>query len=153
MAITFGVSLSVDDYWDIPEFARRAEALGYGRVTMGEHIMDGNPPRPTLLNLPAMAAAAGATSNLRVMTGIVIAPLYHPVTLAKMVATVDQVSSGRLDFGIGISGQRGTKIEFDAVGVDVHTRGKRTDEMLQVCLLYTSPSPRDLSTSRMPSSA
>ncbi|MEC9445407.1 MAG: LLM class flavin-dependent oxidoreductase [Chloroflexota bacterium] len=132
MAITFGVSLSVDDYWDIPEFARRAEALGYGRVTMGEHIMDGNPPRPTLLNLPAMAAAAGATSNLRVMTGIVIAPLYHPVTLAKMVATVDQVSGGRLDFGIGISGQRGTKIEFDAVGVDVHTRGKRTDEMLQV---------------------
>ena len=132
MAITFGVSLSVDGYWDIPEFARRAEALGYGRVTMGEHIMDGNPPRPTLLNLPAMAAAAGATSNLRVMTGIVIAPLYHPVTLAKMVATVDQVSSGRLDFGIGISGQRGTKIEFDAVGVDVHTRGKRTDEMLQV---------------------
>ena len=132
MAITFGVSLSVDDYWDIPEFARRAEALGYGRVTMGEHIMDGNPPRPTLLNLPAMAAAAGATSNLRVMTGIVIAPLYHPVTLAKMVATVDQVSSGRLDFGIGISGQRGTKIEFDAVGVDVHTRGKRTDEMLEV---------------------
>ena len=132
MAITFGVSLSVDDYWDISEFARRAEALGYGRVTMGEHIMDGNPPRPTLLNLPAMAAAAGATSNLRVMTGIVIAPLYHPVTLAKMVATVDQVSGGRLDFGIGISGQRGTKIEFDAVGVDVHTRGKRTDEMLQV---------------------
>ncbi|MCS5666556.1 MAG: TIGR03619 family F420-dependent LLM class oxidoreductase [Dehalococcoidia bacterium] len=132
MAITFGVSLSVDDYWDVPEFARRAEDLGYGRVTMGEHIMDGNPPRPTLLNLPAMAAAAGATSNLRVMTGIVIAPLYHPVTLAKMVATVDQVSNGRLDFGIGISGQRGTKIEFDAVGVDVHTRGKRTDEMLQV---------------------
>ncbi|MEC8857975.1 MAG: TIGR03619 family F420-dependent LLM class oxidoreductase [Chloroflexota bacterium] len=132
MAITFGVSLSVDNYWDVPEFARRAEDLGYGRVTMGEHIMDGNPPRPTLLNLPAMAAAAGATSNLRVMTGIVIAPLYHPVTLAKMVASVDQVSSGRLDFGIGISGQRGTKIEFDAVGVDVHTRGKRTDEMLQV---------------------
>ena len=132
MAITFGVSLSVDDYWDVPEFARTAESLGYGRVTMGEHIMDGNPPRPTLLNLPAMAAAAGATNNLRVMTGIVIAPLYHPVILAKMVASVDQVSNGRLDFGIGISGQRGTKIEFDAVGVDVHTRGKRTDEMLRV---------------------
>ncbi len=130
--ITFGVNLSIDDYWDVPEFARRAEDLGYGRVTMGEHIMDGNPPRPTLLNLPAMAAAAGATTNLRVMTGIVVAPLYDPVILAKMVASVDQVSGGRLDFGIGISGQRGTKIEFDAVGVDVHTRGRRTDEMLQV---------------------
>ncbi len=130
--ITFGVNLTVERYWDVPEFARRAEEMGYSRVAMGEHIMDGNPPRPTLLNLPAMAAAAGATGSIRVMTGIVIAPLYHPVTLAKMVASVDQVSGGRLDFGIGISGQRGTKIEFDAVGVDVHTRGKRTDEMLQV---------------------
>ncbi|MDE0719700.1 MAG: TIGR03619 family F420-dependent LLM class oxidoreductase [Dehalococcoidia bacterium] len=130
--ITFGVNLSVDNYWDVPEFARRAEDMGYGRVTMGEHIMDGNPPRPTVLNLPAMAAAAGATRNIRVMTGIVVAPLYHPVTLAKMVASVDQVSGGRLDFGIGISGQRGTKIEFDAVGVDVHTRGKRTNEMIDV---------------------
>ena len=130
--ITFGVNLSVDDYWDVPEFARRAEAMGYGRVTMGEHLMDGNPPRPTLLNLPAIAAAAGATKTIRVMTGIVIAPLYDPVILAKMVVSVDRVSGGRLDFGIGISGQRGTKIEFDAVGVNVRTRGKRTDEMLQV---------------------
>ncbi len=130
--ITFGVNLSVDDYWDVPEFARRAEAMGYGRVTMGEHLMDGNPPRPTLLNLPAIAAGAGATKTIRVMTGIVIAPLYDPVILAKMVVSVDRVSGGRLDFGIGISGQRGTKIEFDAVGVNVRTRGKRTDEMLQV---------------------
>lgn len=130
--ITFGIHLAVDNYWDVPEFARQAEILGYKRVTIGEHIMDGNPPRPTLLSLPAMAAAAGATRTLRVMTGIVIAPLYHPVTLAKMVSSVDLVSGGRLDFGIGVSGQRGTKIEFDAVGVNSHTRGKRTDEMLEV---------------------
>ena len=147
--LTFGCSLAVEGYWDVPEFARKAEAKGFDRITMGEHLMDGNPPRPTLLNLPAMAAAAGATRNIRVMTGIVIAPLYDPVLLAKTVTTVDVVSGGRLDFGIGISGQRGTKIEFDAVGVPVRTRGKRTDEMLNVmkrlwtCLLYTSPSPRD----------
>ena len=84
--------------------------------------MDGNPPRPTVLNLPAMAAAAGATQNLRVMTGIVIVPLYHPVMLAKLVASVDQVSGGRLDFGIGISGQRGTHVEFDALGISTRTR-------------------------------
>jgi len=130
--LTFGCSLSVDEYSDVPEFARRAEALGFDRVTMGEHLMDGNPPRPTVLGLPAMAAAAGATRTIRVMTGIVIAPLYDPVLLAKSVTTVDVVSGGRLDFGIGISGQRGTKIEFDAVGVSVRTRGRRTDEMLQV---------------------
>ena len=130
--ITFGCSLSVEDYWDVPEFARRAEDMGFRRITMGEHIMDGNPPRPTVLNLPAMAAAAGATRAIRVMTGIVIAPLYHPVMLAKLVASVDQVSSGRLDFGIGISGQRGTRVEFDALVIPVRTRGRRTNEMLEV---------------------
>ena len=130
--LTFGCNLAVDEYGDVPEFARKAEALGFDRITMGEHLMDGNPPRPTVLGLPAMAAAAGATRNIRVMTGIVIAPLYDPVLLAKSVTTVDVVSGGRLDFGIGISGQRGTKIEFDAVGVSVRTRGRRTDEMLPV---------------------
>ena len=130
--ITFGCNLSVDDYWDVAEFARRAEALGFDRVAVGEHIMDGNPPRPTLLGIPAMAAAAGATASLRVLTGIVIAPLYHPVMLAKMVASLDQVSGGRLDFGIGISGQRDTRAEFDALQIPVSTRGRRTDEMLAV---------------------
>ena len=131
-SVTFGCSLSVENYWDVPAFARRAEELGYRRVTMGEHVMDGSPPRPTVLNLPAMAAAAGATRDIRVMTGIVIAPLYHPVMLAKMVASVDQVSGGRLDFGIGISGQRGTQVEFEAMGVAKNTRGRRTNEMLGV---------------------
>ena len=88
--ITFGCNLGAEGYWDVAEFARRAEALGFDRVTIGEHIMDGNPPRPTVLTIPAMAAAAGATRNLRVMTGIVIAPLYHPVLLAKLVASLDQ---------------------------------------------------------------
>lgn len=130
--ITFGLNLSVDNFWDLPDFARRAEDLGFDRVAIGEHVMDGNPPRPTALNLPAMAAAAGATRHIRVMTGIVIAPLYHPVMLAKMVASVDQVSGGRLDFGIGLSGQRGTHVEFDALGISPSTRGRRTDEMLPV---------------------
>ena len=125
---------------DVPSFARRAEELGYSRVTMGEHIMDGNPPRPTVLNLPAMAAAAGATKSIRVMTGIVIAPLYHPVMLAKMVASVDQVSGGRLDFGIGISGQRGTQVEFEAMGIAKSTRGRRTDEITVMKRLWSEES-------------
>ena len=130
--LTFGCSLSLDGYWDVAELAQRAESLGFDRVTTGEHVMDGNPPRPTLLTIPAMAAAAGATRTLRVMTGIVIAPLYHPVMLAKLVATLDVISQGRLDFGIGISGQRNTEAEFEALDIPVRTRGRRTDEMLGV---------------------
>ena len=130
--VTFGCNFNADGYWDVTEFARRAESLGFDRITTGEHLMDGNPPRPTVLSIPAMAAAAGATKTLRVMTGIVIAPLYNPVLLAKMISTLDVVSAGRVDFGIGISGQRGTQVEFDAVGISVRTRGRRTDEMLHV---------------------
>ena len=130
--VTFGCNLGVEGYWDVAGFARRAEELGFDRVTVGEHVMDGNPPRPTLLGIPAMAAAAGATHTLRVMTGIVIAPLYNPVLLAKLVTTLDVVSQGRLEFGIGISGQRETRVEFDALDIPVRTRGRRTDEMLQV---------------------
>ena len=64
------------------------------------------------------------------MSGIVIAPLYHPVMLAKLVATVDRISNGRLDFGIGLSGQRDTRIEYDILNVPVETRGRRANEML-----------------------
>ena len=130
--MTFGCNLNVEGYWDVAEFARRAEELGFDRVTTGEHVMDGNPPRPTYLTIPAMAAAAGATRRLRVMTGIVIVPLYHPVMLAKELAILDVISGGRLDFGIGISGQRGTEVEFEAMGVSVRTRGRRTNEMLDI---------------------
>jgi probable F420-dependent oxidoreductase len=130
--ITFGCNLVVEGYWDVAGFARRAEELGFDRVSIGEHVMDGNPPRPTLLGIPAMAAAAGATHTLRVMTGIVIAPLYNPVLLAKLVASLDVVSQGRLEFGIGISGQRETRVEFDALEIPVRVRGRRVDEMLQV---------------------
>jgi probable F420-dependent oxidoreductase len=128
--LTFGVAAG--DARHVAEFAQHAEALGFARIVMGEHVMDGNPPRPTHLALPTAAAAAGATRQLRVMTGIVIAPLYHPVLLAKLVTTVDHLSNGRLDFGIGISGQRETRVEFDAVGIPVETRGRRTNELLAV---------------------
>lgn len=128
--LSFACSAAHIEAQHLADFARRTEELGYDRLVTGEHIQDGNPPRPTLLSLPLMAAAAGATKRMRVMTGIVIAPLYHPVMLAKLVATVDHISNGRLDFGIGISGQRETRIEYDILGVPVETRGRRANEIL-----------------------
>ena len=44
--ITFGCNFSVEEYWDVVEFAQKAEELGFDRITTGEHIMDGNPPPP-----------------------------------------------------------------------------------------------------------
>ena len=128
--VTFGCSANHVAPRHIAEFAQRAEELGYDRIVMGEHVQDGNPPIPRFLSLPVLAAAAAATKRIRVMSGIVIAPLYHPVMLAKLVATVDHIAGGRFDFGIGISGQRGTRIEYDILNVPVETRGRRTNEML-----------------------
>ncbi len=129
--VTFGCTVGAEGNWNLAELARRAEELGYDRIAAGEHVMDGNPPRPTLMSIPAMAAAAGATRNLRVMTGILLAPLYHPVMLAKLTAALDVVSAGRLDLGIGVGGQRDSAVEFEALGVPVRTRGRRADEVLQ----------------------
>ena len=128
--VFFGCSIGHIEPGHIAEFAQRAEVLGYDRLVTGEHVQDGNPPIPRLLALPVLAAAAAATKRIRVMSGIVIAPLYHPVMLAKLVATVDHIAGGRFDFGIGISGQRETRIEYDILNVPVETRGRRADEML-----------------------
>ncbi|GBD10774.1 Alkanesulfonate monooxygenase [bacterium HR23] len=127
--MTFGVALTMESLVDM---AREAEALGYDRVSIGEHVMDGRPPRPTLLGIPALAAAAGATRRIRLLTGIVLIPLYHPVLLAKLASTLDYVSGGRLDFGIGLGGQRDTRVEFEVLGVPAEERGRRANESLQL---------------------
>ncbi len=130
-SLSFGTAIP-DDFGAISQFAAEAEGLGFDRLSMGEHIMDGDPPRPTVLSVTAMAAAAGATRSIRLLTGIVLIPLYPPVLLAKLVASLDVISGGRLDFGIGIGGQRNTRVEFDAVGVPVEERGRRANEMLEL---------------------
>lgn len=127
--ITFGVALHMEAVVDM---AREAEALGYDRVSIGEHVMEGRPPRPTLLGIPALAAAGGATRRIRLLTGIVLIPLYHPIMLAKLAATLDIVSGGRLDFGIGLGGQRDTRVEFEALGIPVEERGRRANESLRL---------------------
>ncbi|MFN3975072.1 MAG: LLM class flavin-dependent oxidoreductase [Dehalococcoidia bacterium] len=127
--ITFGVALNLESVVDM---AREAEALGYDRVSIGEHLMEGRPPRPTLLSIPALAAAGGATRRIRLLTGIVLIPLYHPVMLAKLASTLDIVSGGRLDFGIGLGGQRDTRVEFEVLGIPVEERGRRANESIRL---------------------
>lgn len=127
--ITFGVALNMESVVDM---AREAENLGYDRVSIGEHVMEGRPPRPTLLGIPALAAAGGATRRIRLLTGIVLIPLYHPIMLAKLASTLDIVSGGRLDFGIGLGGQRDTRVEFEALGIPVEERGRRANESLRL---------------------
>jgi probable F420-dependent oxidoreductase len=118
--------------------ARRLEDLGFEYAATGEHFMRGNPPQATGTALPVLGVAAGATTRIRLLSSILLAPLYHPVMLAKLAATLDVASGGRLTLGVGIGGE--FPVEFAAMGVPVKERGARTDESLPLLKrLWTEP--------------
>ena len=79
-----------------PAFARRIESLGYGGLVMADHVV-GNGLSP----FPALAAAAAATTTLRVGTLVLDNDFRNPLLLAREAATVDVISNGRLELGIG----------------------------------------------------
>ena len=124
MSIEFGIALGRRD---IVAEARAAEAAGYDFATTGEHVFFYGPTGNGLITL---AAAAGATETIRLMSTITLVPLYPAALLAKQIATLDIVSGGRFSLGVGVGGE--FPREFEACGVDVHERGARTNEALAV---------------------
>lgn len=121
----FGIALKL--MHDAKAEAQSAEELGYDYLSTGEHISFYG---PVSNNMVALAAAAGATERIKLMSGIVLVPLYPAALLAKQVAMLDVVSGGRFSLGIGVGGE--FPREFDAVGVPVSERGARTNEALEV---------------------
>ena len=98
--IEFGSALA--SAREIPEFARYAEELGYDYLCSGEHMMFHGPITNSLISL---SVAAGATSRIKLMSSIVLLPLYNPMVLAKMTSVLDVVSNGRYHLGVGIGGE------------------------------------------------
>jgi probable F420-dependent oxidoreductase len=124
-SIEFGVALT--SVKGVAEFARRAEQLGYDYLTCGEHVMFHGPVSNSLI---ALAVAAGATEKLKLMSSIVLLPLYNPVMLAKQASVLDVASGGRYHLGVGIGGE--FPKEFEAIGVPVKQRASRSNEALEV---------------------
>ncbi|MGH7988252.1 MAG: LLM class F420-dependent oxidoreductase [Candidatus Binataceae bacterium] len=91
-----------------------------GKIPGGEDVAIPDPLLP-------LAFAAALTSKIRLATGVVILPQRNPLYLAKEIATLDVLSNGRTILGIGSGWLRE---EFDALGLDFHTRGARTDEAM-----------------------
>ncbi len=124
------IGANLSDVADTARHARMSEDLGFDFVGAGEHVMRDDPSGPTQLALSALAVAAGATERVSLLSSIVIAPLHHPVMLAKEAAVVDLASGGRLILGLGVAGE--FPAEFEALGVPVNQRGSRTDEAIEV---------------------
>jgi len=125
----FGAGLALDVGETVRQ-ARWMEDLGYEYFSVGEHFMRGDPPGPTHAALPVLAVAAGATDQMRVLSSIILTPFYHPLFLARTAATLDAASGGRLTLGVGVGGE--FPVEFEAAGLRVNQRGRRTDECLEV---------------------
>jgi probable F420-dependent oxidoreductase len=95
--------------------------------------------RPYYDPLAMLAAFATATSTARVGTSVLVVPYLHPIPLAKTLATIDHLSQGRLDVGVGVGGLRP---EHDAVGaVAFERRGRYADEALAVVQELWAPGP------------
>ena len=119
----------------VVERARRAETSGYSGIAVSDHLI------PQLSPLPTLALVAGATDHLRLATFVLNNDLRHPAELASELATVDLLSSGRLEIGLGAGWNRAeydqSGITFDPVG----TRIERLEESVAVLKGLFAPGP------------
>ncbi|MGZ4799382.1 MAG: LLM class F420-dependent oxidoreductase [Acidimicrobiia bacterium] len=123
----FGVSIAdAPDRAAWREQARVAEALGYDVLLVSDHLTDALAP------IPALMAAADATTTLRVGSFVLANDFRHPALVAREAATVDLLTDGRFELGIGAGHM---KAEFDEVGIPFLTAGTRVarlEESVQV---------------------
>jgi probable F420-dependent oxidoreductase len=128
-------------------FAQHAEGLGFDSLFLADHIVfpaDKKEPYPytasgaypwdnDAMQLPeplsVMAFLAGATRTLRFGTAVLVLPQRDPILLAKQLATIDRLSGGRIELGIGAGWLRD---EFELLGWSFDDRGARTDEWIDV---------------------
>lgn len=120
---------SREPFRDTFELAQVAEEAGFDTLTIGQHhFRQGDPADP----LTVMAAVAARTSRIRVGTGIFILPMHDPLMVAEQVATIDQLSGGRISLGVGTGWNA---FEYEALGVPFKERGARMEEALKVLKL------------------
>ncbi len=127
----------VDRVGDLIDLAVAAESMGYHSVWVSEHLFHAEyvakrlGDRPYHDPLTVLTAVAGATSKVRLGTSVLVLPWHHPARLGKAIATLDHLSEGRVDLGIGVAI---TEDEFQNLGVDFKSRGRRTDDILAALL-------------------
>ncbi len=113
-----------------------AEEQGYDWINVTEHHVAADGYLPALFVL--LAAMAARTERIRLSTGMLILTLHSPVRIAEEAAVLDIVSGGRLTLGVA-AGYR--EVEFEAMQVDYHTRGKRFVESLELMRLAWTGEP------------
>lgn len=133
----FGVSIpnnqGIPSVRALVDMAVSAEALGYDSVWVSEHLFHASYVAARLGDKPyhealvVLTAAAVATQRVRLGTSVLVLPWHHPVRLAKQIASLDELSGGRVDLGVGVAQ---TPDEFANLNVPYAGRGAVADEMI-----------------------
>ena len=147
------------DLHELVRWAREAEDAGFDSVMLSEHVVLGrdasdkgvmsnpreyalpgnqDPLTPWPNSLILLSAIAAATTRIRLVASAILAPLRHPLLLARELGTLDLLSEGRLVVQPGVSWSRD---EYAALGVPFHQRGRILDEQLAVMDLLWRMSP------------
>jgi probable F420-dependent oxidoreductase len=145
------------DMRSLLDVVRDADQAGIDQVSFPDHVVMGEnldgypygeyrlpPDEPWYEPMTMMAAVAAVTQRLRVSTGVLIAPLRPPALLAKQVATLDVLSGGRLDLGVGVGWQRE---EYAAQGLDYAARWGLLDDGLRACRKLWNEAPTSFESS------
>jgi probable F420-dependent oxidoreductase len=127
----------------IKRAAMQAEALGFADVWTSEHIITPAgamyPPSPNFYDpVLTLTWAAACTSRVGLGTSVLVLPMRHPLPLAKELATLQNLSEGRLILGAGVGW---LEAEFAALGVPFNERGRRTDEGIAMMRAVWSDDP------------
>lgn len=128
----------------VARLAKAIEEIGYDHIDIFDHVVMGygtadRPTGPYAAGMPILEAlmtlsyTAAVTSRVTLGTEVLVLPQRQPVLVAKQVSTLDTLSGGRVRLGLGIGWQES---EYEALGEDFHTRGKRMDEAIQLMRIY-----------------
>ena len=167
---TMLITFSADDpggWTHLVERAKVADRGGIDRLALADHVVFGEnleaysdaktggiaggrqptgPDGHWLEPLTTIAHLTAVTERIRFATGILIAALRRPVVLAKTLATIDVLSGGRVDLGVGVGWQRE---EYEAAGLDYRDRGAQLNHTLEVCQTLWSQQVADHSSDRL----
>ena len=148
LGFTLPNNWGIDDIGGVVALAAQAEAAGYTSVWVKHHVLNvgyvgerlGDGPYHDALTV--LTAAATSTEQVRLGTSVLVLPYLHPMVLAKQLATLDQLSGGRVVAGVGVGS---LPEENAALGVGYDDRGRYSDESIEVMRQLWSHHPPSFS--------
>ena len=139
------------DVWRMIDVIRRADQLGFAQIEVPDHILrvedttgypygkpTTGPDYPWFDPIPLMAAVAAVTERIRLSTGVLVSPIRPAPLLAKQLATLDHLSRGSVDIGIGVGWQRA---EYDASSIPWERRFSRMTDQIRACKALWTAAP------------